>query len=93
MLKDLGRRKDRHVVFSKINSCFEYGDQVDQLLFDRLQASGECAFELLGRNFRLVQRLRVDQIADGFGLSEINATVEKGAHGELAGFGETGAAL
>ena len=41
---------------------------------------------------RLDKRLRVDQVADRLGLGEIEASVEEGAHGELAGFGEARAA-
>ena len=41
---------------------------------------------------RLIERLRVDQIADGFGLGQIDAAVEEGAHGEFAGLGEARAA-
>ena len=43
----------------------------------------------MGGDLSLIERLRVDQIADGFGLGEIDAAVEEGAHGELSGFGET----
>jgi len=35
--------------------------------------------------------LRVDEIANGFGLGEIDAAVEEGAHGELSGLGQAGA--
>src|SRR5258708_27615933 len=52
----------------------------------------ERAFELLGGDFGLIKSLRVNQVADGFCLGEINASVEKGAHGEFAGLGEASAA-
>jgi hypothetical protein len=35
--------------------------------------------------------LRVDQVADGFGLGQIQASVEEGAHGEFSGLGQAGA--
>ena len=57
-----------------------------------LKAMGERAFELLGGDLGLIQRLRVDEVADGFGLSQIDASIEKSAHGEFAGLGEAGAA-
>ena len=47
---------------------------------------------MLRRHFGLEKSLRVDQIADGFGLGQVEASVEKGAHGEFAGLGEAGAA-
>ncbi len=43
---------------------------------------------MLCRDLGLVKRLRVDQIAHGFGLGQIDAAVEKRAHGELAGLGK-----
>ncbi len=78
----------RDVVFSEVDAGLEHSDQLDQPLFDWLQAPRQSAFELLGGDLRLVERLRVDQIADGFRLGEIDAAVEKGAHGELSGLGE-----
>jgi len=47
---------------------------------------------LLGGDLGLKQGLRVDEVADGFGLGQVEASVEKGAHGEFSGLGETGAA-
>src|SRR5580693_3963140 len=80
-------RQDGHVVFSEIDAGFKHGDQLDEFLLDRLQTTGESALELLGRDLSLVECLRVDEVADGFGLGEIDAAVEKGAHGELARLG------
>ena len=57
-------------------------------LFDWLQALGERALKLLGGDLRLVKSLRVDQVAHGFCLGEIDAAIEKRAHGELARLGE-----
>ncbi len=50
-----------------------------------LNAAGERAFHLLRGDAGLVQRLRVDQIAHGFSLREIDAAGEKRALGEFAG--------
>ena len=82
-------RQDRNVVFSEIDAGLEHSDQLNQPLFHWLQALGQSAFELLGGDLRLVKRLGVDQIADRFGLGEIDAAMEEGAHGELSGLGET----
>ena len=68
------------------------GDQLDQLLLDGLQALRQRAFELPRRDLRLVERLRVDEVAHRFGLREVDAAVEEGAHGELAGLGQARAA-
>jgi hypothetical protein len=41
----------------------------------------------LGGDFRLIQSGGVNQIADGFSLGEIQASVNVGAKGEFAGLG------
>ena len=87
--EDCRAGQDRDVVFGEVDAGFEHNDQLDQLLFDWLQTSGESALELLGGDLRLVERLGVDQVADGFGLGKIDAAVEESTHGELARFGET----
>src|SRR5580700_8479341 len=69
-------RQDGHVVFSEIDAGFEHGDQLDEFLLDRLQTTGESALELLRGDLRLVERLGVDEVTDGFGLGEIDAAVE-----------------
>src|SRR5438552_11926601 len=89
MLKDSLAGEHRHVILRKINASFENSNELNQLLLDRLQAARKSAFELLRCYFRLVKRLRVNQVANSFGLGEINAAVEEGPHGELAGFRET----
>ena len=85
-------RNDRDIVFGEVDAGFHDGDQIDQLLLDGLQALGQRAFELAGRDLRLVERLRVDEVANGFGLGQVDASVEEGAHGELAGLGQARAA-
>jgi carbonic anhydrase len=57
-------------------------------LFDRLQAFGQRAFELLRGDFCLVERLGVDEIANSFGLGEIDASIQEGSHGKFAWLGE-----
>ena len=79
---------DGDIVFGEVDAGFHHRDQVDELLLDRLEPLRQRAFELPGRDLRLIERLRIDQVADGLGLGEIDAAVEEGAHGELAGLGE-----
>ncbi len=83
---------DRDVVFGEVDAGFHDGDQVNQFLLDGLQPLRQRAFELARRDLRLVERLRIDEVAHGFGLGEVDASVEEGAHGELAGLGEARAA-
>src|SRR5437588_6365524 len=80
--------KHGDVILSKVNAGFQYRDQLDKLLFDRLQTPGERASKLLCGNLRLIKRLRVDKIAYRLRLREIDAPIQKGAHGEFARFGE-----
>src|SRR5581483_5994384 len=74
-----------NVVFGEVDAGFEDGDEIHELLLDGLDAARDGSAELLGSDFRLVERLRIDEVADGFGLGEIDAPIEEGAHGELAG--------
>ncbi len=88
VIENLRIGQDRDIIFREIDPGLEERNQVYQLLLDRMQAPRERAFELLCRHFRLIQSLRVDQIPYGFGLREIDAPVEKRAHGELSGLGQ-----
>src|SRR5581483_11851232 len=56
-VQNLAGCKDRNIVLSKIYSSFKRCDQSHQLLFGRLQAARERAFELPGCNFGLIQGL------------------------------------
>src|ERR1041385_7021200 len=84
--------KHGNIVFSKIDPGFHHRNQIHQLFFDRLQALGKRALKLLCRDLGLIKRLRLDQVTYGFSLREINAAIEKGAHGELAGLRQARAA-
>ena len=49
---------------------------------------GERALELLRRYLGLVERLRFDQVADCFGLRQVEAAVQEGAQSEFAGLSQ-----
>ncbi len=83
---------DGDVVLGEVDAGFEGGDELDQRLLDGGEGVGERAAELRGGDAGLVEGLCVDEVADGFGLGEVEAVVEEGAQGELAGLGEAGAA-
>src|ERR1700722_10204819 len=91
VFKNRGIRQHSHIVFCKVDAGFQQRDQFHQLLLDGLEPFGERAFELLCRDLRLVESLSVDQVADGFGLGEIDASIQKGPHGELARFSQASA--
>ena len=46
-------------------------------------------FHLLCRDLRLIESLRLDQVAHCLGLGEIDAAAQKGALGKLTGIGQT----
>src|SRR5438309_1585024 len=88
VLKNLICGEYRNVVFGEVDSGFEQGNQLNQLLLDWLQAARECAFKLLSGNFGLIKGLRLDQIADSLGLREIDAAIQECSHGEFTGLRE-----
>ena len=75
LMQDCFCGKDGHVVFREINSGLEQSDEFHQLLFDRLQSPREAALQLLGGHFCLVESLRLDEVADRFGLGQIDAAI------------------
>ncbi len=79
---------DRCVVFSKVDACFELRNQRDQSLFERPNSPRKCAAQLLRGGLGLQQGLRVDQVADGFRLGQVDAAGKEGALGKLAGRGQ-----
>ncbi len=93
---DLRGRQDVDVieVFAggEVHAGFKGGDEGDEVALDGSDGAGDRAAELLRGDAGLVEGVRVDEVADGFGLGEIDATGEPGALGELAGFGEARAA-
>ena len=91
--QDLGVGRDADVVFGEIDAGFEQRDQFEQLLFEGSDAPGHGALGLLGGDARLVQGGGFDEVADGLGLRKVDAAVQEGAQGELAGLGEAGAGL
>src|SRR5271157_4266402 len=74
------------IVLGKVHAGFEDGYQFHQLPLCGLQTLRQSAFELARGDLSLVERLRFDQIAHCLSLREINAAIEKSAHGELTGF-------
>ena len=89
--QDLLRRRDADVVFREIDAGFEQRDQFQQLLLDRTDAPRNRAFHLLRRDASLVQRGGFNQIADRFGLRQIDSSVEICPQRELARLGQPGA--
>jgi len=87
VLEDCGMGHDGNVVFREVDARLQQRNQLNQFLLNWLKALGKSSVKLLRRNFRLIQSLRVDKVADRFGLREVNASMEKGSHGELARFG------
>ncbi len=66
-------RHDIHIVFGKIDPGLKHRNQLNQLLFRRLNPPRQRAAHLSGGHARLVQRLRLDQVPHRFGLREVNS--------------------
>ena len=69
----------------EVHAGFERGDQGDQGALDGRDPRATRAAELLRGDAGLVQRVRVDQVAERFGLREVDAAGEPRALGEFAG--------
>jgi hypothetical protein len=78
------------VVGGEVDAGLEGGDEGDELELDGGDESGEGAAELAGGDAGLVEGVGLDEVVDGFGLGEVDASGEEGSLGELAGFGEAG---
>ena len=76
---------------SNDNSRFESGEQVQTPVPNGGHLAGEPAAELLAGGLQGEIGGSGDHVGDGLGLGQIDAAVEKGAQGELAGAGESGA--
>jgi hypothetical protein len=85
---DLGLRGHVHVVLGKVDAGFEQRDQLNQRLLHGRDAPAERAAHLAGGLAGLGQRLRLDQVAHGLGLGEVEPAGKKGALGKLAGLGQ-----
>ncbi len=81
----------RHVdiVFREIDAGFEERDEFHEGLLQGLHAMAERAAHLAGGLTSLREGLRIDEVADGFGLDEIEFAGKEGPLGELAGLSET----
>ena len=88
--RDRGGGHDVDVVFGEVDAGLEGGDQRDELGFDRRDLAGERAAHLPRGQPGLLEGGGLDEVADGFGLGEVEAAAEEGALGELAGLGEAG---
>ena len=76
----------RQIVFDEFERRLKRHDDVEQRIFDRLQARGKLAFELPRRLPDSRLRPRVYEVADGFGLTEVEAAMREGAQGKLTRF-------
>ena len=85
---DLGLRSHVNVVLGKVDASFEQRDQFDESLLDGSDAAAERSAQLAGGLASLGERLRLDQIADGLSLGEVEAAGKKSALGEFARLGQ-----
>ena len=91
--QNLLRGRNADIILREIDPGFEQRDQLQQLLLHWLQPPRNGSFRLLRGNPCLIQRSCINQIADRFGLRQIDAAIEVSAQGELARFGQPRAGL
>ena len=75
----------------EVEGGFEKGERLDQPLSPPFDLAAERAVELALRLPALSLRLGVDQVGEALDGREVEAAVEKGAAGELAGLGRAAA--
>ncbi len=72
----------------KVQRRLEPGRQIEQRAVDRANALRERALELIERRTRLNRRDRLDEVADGFRLDQIDPPAQVRAERELARLGK-----
>ena len=73
----------------KVDGRFEPCNQIEQVGIDFPNPAGQCALQLVEGGTRLNRCHRVNQIRDGFGLRQIDPSIEERAKRELAWLGES----
>ena len=72
------------VVVAKVKFEFEQRDKMEKLATEFFEFRREIASHLVERNSVSSSRLSIDEVGNGFGLREVEATIEEGTLGELA---------
>jgi hypothetical protein len=72
------------VILDKLKRGFQLHYHLNQRLFWCLQTSGKFSHHLAKRLLRCLLGLSIDQVTNGFSLSEINFSVTECPQGELA---------
>ena len=72
------------VVVAKVEFEFEQRDKMEKLATEFFEFRREIASHLVERNSMSSSRLSIDEVGNGFGLREVEATIEEGTLSELA---------
>ena len=89
MIPDLGAEISQFLI-GEIDSGLQLSQQGKQVVLNRDYFFLEFTFQQsVGLNQGLIA-LGLEQFNDGLGLGQIDAAVQEGPQGELAGFGQTG---
>src|ERR1017187_4804765 len=83
-----GALEKLELFFGKIERGLDEQAQLDEFFCKRRDLFRERAAERTRRRARRRFGARLDQVGDGFGLSQVELVVEKGTLGEFAGLGE-----
>ena len=87
-LGDVARCEEVIALVWKIDRGLEARDEIEQRGIDVANRARQRAVELIERRSRLERSRRVDQVADRFGLHQIDPAIEKCAERELARLGQ-----
>ena len=82
-----------NVFIGKINVRFGVRECLHHFIAQFVDALGKFAGQLLLRRRRGQFRAGVNQVGNGLGLGQVDASIEKGAAGEFARFGHPRAML
>ena len=91
--RDLRLRRHVQVVFGKVDASFEQRDELHERLLCRSHAPAKRTTHLARGLARLRKRLRIDEVANRFGLRQVEPPGKKRALGKLSRLGQTRAEL
>ena len=81
----------RELAFIEVQQVLDVCGEGEGVVVERREGVGEAAVEVGAGGLLGAGGLGGDEVGDGFGLSEVEASIEEGAAGEFAGAGGAGA--
>ena len=79
-----------HILFTKIQLEFNEGRKMNEALAELFNFTAEATPHLIHSQMMRSGRVTVNEVGHGLCLTEVHASIQKGAHGEFARFGHAG---